>query len=102
MTLHLKKRKRYQTQTMEPFKYSDTHAFYNKYYTMQSGSILHVHRGRTVAPKRGEGIASMLANIVNKALPYAETVGERLLPEAGNSREICCLENRGVSQLIFR
>lgn len=69
---------------MELFKYSDTHTIYNKYYTVQSGSGLHVYRGRTVVPQTGEGIASVLMSIANNALPYAKTVEGRLLTEAGN------------------
>ena len=69
---------------METFKYGDTHAFYSKYYGLQTGSGLQVYRGRKVVAQRGEGIASVLASIAKKALPYAKTVGGRLLSEAGN------------------
>lgn len=39
-----------------------------------------------VVPQKGEGIASVLASITNKALPYAKVVSGtgRLLSEAGN------------------
>lgn len=100
VTLHLKKRKRYRTQTMEPFKCSDSHTFYNKYYTVQSGTGLHVYRGCTVVLQRGDRISSLLASITNKAPPphTPRWWQEGCSLKQATSLEICCLEKTSRSR----